>query len=61
MGMRICEVVEQVLAVGVLSIELEEQLRLLLAKKYDREDFWAFMRLQEAAMVGAVRQESRGR
>jgi hypothetical protein len=57
--MGICAVVEQALQSGVLSIELEEQLRLLLAKKYDREDFWAFMRLQEAAMVGAVRQESR--
>ncbi len=57
--MRICEVVEQALALGVLSIECEEQLRLLLAKKYDRTDFQAFMRLQEAAMTGAVWQESR--
>jgi hypothetical protein len=57
--MGICAVVEQALASGVLSIECEEQLRLLLAKKYDREDFWAFMRLQEAAMAGVVCQESR--
>jgi hypothetical protein len=57
--MGICAVVEQALAAGVLSIECEEQLRLLLAKKYDRTDFHAFMRLQEAAMTGAIRQESR--
>jgi hypothetical protein len=59
MQMGICAVVEQALASGVLSIECEEQLRLLLSKKYDRQDFQAFMRLQEAAMTGAIRQESR--
>jgi hypothetical protein len=59
MQMGICAVVEQALEAGVLSIECEEQLRLLLSKKYDRQDFQAFMRLQEAAMTGAIRQESR--
>jgi hypothetical protein len=59
MPMGICAVVDQALAAGVLSIECEEQLRLLLSKKYDRQDFQAFMRLQEAAMTGAIRQESR--
>jgi hypothetical protein len=59
MQMGICAVVEQALAAGVLSIECEEQLRLLLSKKYDRQDFQAFMRLQEAAMTGVVMQESR--
>jgi hypothetical protein len=59
MQMGICAVVEQALQTGVLSIECEEQLRLLLSKKYDRQDFQAFMRLQEAAMTGAIRQESR--
>ena len=58
--MRICEVVAQVLQSGVLSIEAEERLRSLMAGKYDREDFQAFMRLQAAAMAGEVRQESRG-
>jgi hypothetical protein len=57
--MLIREVVQMVLSTGFLSIEAEDQLRLLLSKKYDREDFQAFMRLQQAAMVGAVRQESR--
>jgi hypothetical protein len=32
---------------------------LLLSKKYDRQDFQAFMRLQEAAMTGVIMQESR--
>jgi hypothetical protein len=57
--MRIREVVQQVLSTGVLSIEAEDQLRRMLSKKYDREDFQAFMQLQNAAMVGLVRQESR--
>ncbi len=57
--MRIREIVQQVLSTGVLSIEAEEQLRRMLSKKYDREDFQAFMQLQNAAMVGSVRQESR--
>ncbi len=57
--MGICAVVEQAMQSGVLSIELEERLRLLLAQKYDQEEFWAFMRLQEAAMTGVVCQESR--
>ncbi|MBE9030990.1 hypothetical protein IQ266_14745 [filamentous cyanobacterium LEGE 11480] len=57
--MRICEIVQQVLSTGVLSIEAEDQLRRMLSKKYDREDFQAFMKLQNAAMVGLVRQESR--
>jgi hypothetical protein len=53
------EVVQQAIATGFLSIEAEEQLRLMLSKKYDREDMHAFMRLQSAAMAGNVRQESR--
>jgi hypothetical protein len=31
----------------------------MLAKKYDREDLKAFMTLQQAAMAGIVRQQSR--
>jgi hypothetical protein len=57
--MLIREVVQQALMTGVLSVEAEEQLRLMLAKKYDREDLHAFMSLQSAAMAGNVRQESR--
>jgi hypothetical protein len=57
--MKIREVVQQVLSTGFLSIEAENQLRRMLSTKYDREDFQAFMQLQNAAMIGSVRQESR--
>lgn len=56
---QIREVVQQALTTGLLSIEAENQLRLLLSSKYDREDFRAFMMLQNAAMTGSVKQESR--
>lgn len=56
----ICELVEQALTTGYLSVEAESQLRELLnAKKYDLQDMSAFMSLQLAAMAGRVRQESR--
>lgn len=57
--MLIREVVQQALKTGLLTIEAENQLRQLLANKYDREDFRAFMKLQSAAMSGSVKQESR--
>jgi hypothetical protein len=57
--MLIREVVQQALSTGLLTIEAENQLRRLLATKYDREDFRAFMTLQNAAMSGSVKQESR--
>lgn len=54
------EVVHQALATGYLTIEAENQLRWLLQKtKYGCEDLSAFMRLQEAAMAGVVKQQSR--
>ncbi len=56
---QIREVVHQAITTGLLSIEAENQLRLLLASKYDLEDLRAFMALQHAAMLGAVKQESR--
>jgi len=55
----ICEVVDQALRTGYLSIEAEERLRQLLSNKYDQQDLSAFMRLQRAAMSGLVQQESR--
>jgi hypothetical protein len=57
--MQIREIVQQVLSTGFLSIEAEDQLRRMLSSKYDQEDFQAFMQLQNAAMIGSVRQESR--
>jgi hypothetical protein len=52
-------VVQQTLATGYLTVEAEEQLRQLLQTKYDLEDLKAFMTLQQAAMAGQVKQESR--
>jgi hypothetical protein len=53
------EIAQQALATGYLTVEAEEQLRQLLSKKYDWEDFRAFIRLQHEAMEGRVKQESR--
>lgn len=53
------EVVEQALNTGYLTVEAEEKLRIMLRRKYEREDFEAFISLQQAAMLGQVKQESR--
>ena len=53
------DVVQKALKTGYLTIEAEEQLRQLLTSRYDLEDLNAFMTLQEAAMTGQVKQESR--
>ncbi|BAY33905.1 hypothetical protein NIES2107_58080 [Nostoc carneum NIES-2107] len=58
---RIRDVVQKALASGYLTLEAENQLRHLLTTRYDLEDFNAFMTLQEAAMNGNVKQESRER
>jgi hypothetical protein len=56
----ICEIVQQAVATGHLTVEAENQLRLLLqTTQYGLEDLNAFMILQEFAMDGVVRQESR--
>jgi flagellar biosynthesis protein FliP len=59
--LQIRNVVQQAISTGYLTVEAEEQLRQLLTKKYDREDLKAFMTLQQAAMTGQVRQQSRER
>jgi flagellar biosynthesis protein FliP len=53
------DLVQKAISTGYLTVEAEEQLRQMLAKKYDREDLKAFMTLQQAAMAGIVRQQSR--
>jgi hypothetical protein len=58
---QIREVVQQVLQTGYLTIEAENQLRQLLSCKYDTEDLNAFLALQQAALDGYVKQESRER
>ncbi|WP_254567870.1 hypothetical protein [Oscillatoria sp. HE19RPO] len=56
----ISQIVQQALVTGYLTIEAEERLRLLLQQtQYNLEDFQAFMTLQQEAMKGRVRQESR--
>ena len=55
------DVVQKALKTGYLTIEAESQLRQLLTTRYDSEDFNAFMTLQQAAMTGQVKQESRER
>lgn len=59
--MLIRDLVQQALSSGYLSVTAEEELRSLLRTKYEPEDFSAFMQLQQAAMEGRVRQESRER
>ncbi|MCX7595698.1 MAG: hypothetical protein N2235_18450 [Fischerella sp.] len=58
---RIRDVVHKALSTGYLTVEAENQLRQLLTTHYDSEDLNAFMTLQEAAMTGKVKQESRER
>lgn len=56
---RIREIVQQALTTGYLTVEAEDHLRQLLSKKYEWEDFRAFIKLQHEAMEGRVKQESR--
>ncbi|MBW4466776.1 MAG: hypothetical protein KME07_15240 [Pegethrix bostrychoides GSE-TBD4-15B] len=56
---RIRDLVGQAIEAGYLSLAAEEQLRALLQVKNEPEEIMAFMRLQQAAMTGRVRQESR--
>lgn len=56
---RIKDVVSTALQTGYLTVQAENQLRKLLANPYDFEDFNAFMSLQQEAMTGNVKQESR--
>lgn len=53
------EVVRQAIKTGYLTLKAEEDLRTMLKNKYGLEDFEAFIQLQQAAMLGAVKQESR--
>ena len=57
--MMIREVAKQAIKTGYLSLEAEKELRTMLKNKYELEDFEAFIQLQQAAMIGRVKQESR--
>lgn len=53
------EVVKQAIETGYLTLKAEENLRTMLKNKYELEDFEAFIQLQQATMIGTVKQESR--
>ncbi|MEM8828708.1 MAG: hypothetical protein AAGE96_05040 [Cyanobacteria bacterium P01_G01_bin.19] len=53
------EIVRQALNTGYLTLEAENKLRIMLKNKYELEDLEAFIDLQQAAMIGLVKQESR--
>ncbi|PSB11397.1 hypothetical protein C7B62_05690 [Pleurocapsa sp. CCALA 161] len=53
------EIVKQALNTGYLTLEAEEKLKKMLENKYDLEDLEAFINLQQATMLGIVRQESK--
>jgi hypothetical protein len=53
------EIVKQALNTGYLTLESEEKLKKMLENKYDLEDLEAFINLQQATMLGIVRQESK--
>jgi len=55
----ISEIVKQALNTGYLSLESENRLRAMLRNKYELEDLEAFIDLQQATMIGMVKQESR--
>jgi hypothetical protein len=53
------EIVKQALNTGYLTLEAEEKLRKMLKNKYELEDLEAFIDLQQATMLGMVKQESK--
>ena len=53
------EVAKQAIKTGYLTLKAEEDLRTMLKNKYELEDFEAFIQLQQATMIGTVKQESR--
>ncbi|MEN9568541.1 MAG: hypothetical protein RLZZ69_3737 [Cyanobacteriota bacterium] len=53
------EIVKQALNTGYLTLEAEEKLRKMLENKYELEDLEAFINLQQATMLGIVKQESK--
>ncbi|NES19036.1 MAG: hypothetical protein F6K41_08920 [Symploca sp. SIO3E6] len=56
---RISAVVQQAITTGYLTVDAEQKLRQLLSTSYDYEDFQSFINLQQYAMEGMVKQQSR--
>jgi len=58
--LSIRDLVQKALTIGYLTLAAEEQLRQRLqTQTYEPDELNAFMKLQQAAMEGDVRQESR--
>jgi hypothetical protein len=55
----ICEIVQQTVNTGYLSIEAKNQLRWLLKAKPEVEEMKVFATLQYAAAEGQIKQQSR--
>lgn len=55
---RICEVVQQVMKTGYLTVQAEAQMRQLLKTQCDLQDFNALMALREALKSGCVKSET---
>jgi hypothetical protein len=53
------EIVYQVLQIGYLTVEAEEQVRQQFAIRHDLADIEALTRLQQATTSGLVKQQSR--
>ncbi|HEY9727620.1 MAG TPA: hypothetical protein V6D50_14310 [Chroococcales cyanobacterium] len=56
---RLETIVQQALITGYLTVEAENELRRLLQCKLSADELKAFWTLQNAAMMGCVKQESR--
>jgi len=56
---QIREIVKEAVEKNYLSLEAQEQLRVMLESNYDQEDLEAFMNLLLAVSRGKVTQQSR--
>ncbi|WP_034936256.1 hypothetical protein [Gloeocapsa sp. PCC 73106] len=53
------DIAHNAITTGSLSLANEQKLRLMLKQKYEQEDLEAFMNLQQAVILGKVKQQSR--
>lgn len=56
---QIREIVQEAVEKNYLSLEAQEQLRVMLESNYDQEDLEAFMNLLLAVSRGKITQQSR--
>lgn len=53
------DIAKTAIETGSLSLANEQKLRLMLREKYEQEDLEAFISLQQAVILGKVKQQSR--